>query len=473
MTKDQAEKWLFENRSDEGSPEFERVFEKYKSLAGGDQLKAAENEYAKVEGQPDSAAKLARLDALRTKIENLGGTPKLSNAPMVTQGEEPQDSQVGSQKDSGLMSQADFNEYIREARLAQLGGGAAGALRYAPNIVGAVAGPTLRSLSQSAEEGRMRARPPAQPPVQSALPTPTGTASSPLGQSTSGYGQSNLGGYSNQTVLDRTGAVIDPRAPNQPTMYQADRQRQGTIKEPGTRYATTGRASQTGYLAQSKELSEAEKEARAILERVRNNPKTPPLPSIPRGITASTASGIVAPAAALEPLPPPQIGAAGVEPRLGAIPPEGPYVNPQTLRALPATTTAPPPVASGLDQVRATFNRMANTPIGQGVSRTVSALGTGARALGTIGAGSEVGLNLYDMVKALEDEKYGRAAMSAGKAAAMGASIMTPYGLIPAALLYGADYLNDAQSRANMKALHGMNPQRAYESEGGFYSANQ
>jgi hypothetical protein len=116
---------------------------------------------------------------------------------------------------------------------------------------------------------------------------------------------------------------------------------------------------------------------------------------------------------------------------------------------------------------------MANTPIGQGVLRTVSALGTGARALGTIGAGSEVGLNLYDMVKALEDEKYGRAAMSAGKAAAMGASIMTPYGLIPAALLYGADYLNDAQSRANMKALHGMNPQKAYESEGGFYSANQ
>jgi hypothetical protein len=52
------------------------------------------------------------------------------------------------------------------------------------------------------------------------------------------------------------------------------------------------------------------------------------------------------------------------------------------------------------------------------------------------------------MVKALEDEKYGRAAMSAGKAAAMGASIMTPYGLIPAALLYGADYLSDAQARA-------------------------
>jgi hypothetical protein len=450
MTKDQAEKWLFEHRSDEGSPEFERVFEQYKSLAaaGEDQLKAAEAEYAKVEGQPNSPAKLAMLDALRTKIENLGGTPKLSNAPMVTQGEAPQEM---PQKDSGLPSQADFDEYVQEARKAQLVGGAAGALRYAPNVVGAVAGPTLRSLSQSAEEGRMRARTP------SALPQPTVIEASPL---------SPTGGQSGRVITD-------PRAPVQPTMDQVTRQQQGKVKEPGTSMAGTGRANQSGYLAKTKELSIEEKEAQAILERLRSNPKSPPLPNIPTGIVGASPSGIMVPPLSMEPLPPPQIGAAGVEPRLGATPPEGPYVNPQTLRALPATTTAPPPVASGLDQVRATFNRMANTPIGQGVSRTVSALGRGAGALGTIGAGSEVGLNLYDMVKALEDEKYGRAAMSAGKAAAMGASIMTPYGLIPAALLYGADYLGDAQSRAYAKALHGMNPQKAYESEGGFYSANQ
>ena len=116
---------------------------------------------------------------------------------------------------------------------------------------------------------------------------------------------------------------------------------------------------------------------------------------------------------------------------------------------------------------------MANSPIGQEVSKAARVLGKGASALGTIALGSEGMLNVYDMIKALEDEKYGRAAMSAGKAAAMGASIRTPYGLIPAALLYGADYLSDAQSRAYAKALHGMNPQKAYESEGGFYSTNQ
>jgi hypothetical protein len=448
MTKDQAEKWLFENRSDEGSPEFERVFEQYKSLAGGDQLKAAENEYAKVEGQPDSAAKLARLDALRTKIENLGGTPKLSNSPMVTQGEASQDSQAEPQKGSGLPSQADFDEYVQEARKAQLVGGAAGALRYAPNLVGAVAGPTLRSLSQSAEEGRMRARAPSGLPQTSVVDvTPT-----PLNPTQSGR------------------VITDPRAPVQPTMDQVTRQMQGTIKEPGTSMATTGRASQTGYQARTSEIAEAKKAQQAALEALGRKTVLGPMP---QGITGASPTGILVPPSALEPRPPPTMGAAGVEPRLGMTPPEGPYVNPQTLRALPATTTAPPPVASGLDQVRATFNRMANTPIGQGVSRTVSALGTGARALGTVGAGSEVGLNLYDMVKALEEEKYGRAAMSAGKAAAMGASIMTPYGLIPAALLYGTDYLSDAQSRAYAKALHGMNPQKAYESEGGFYSANQ
>ena len=448
MTKDQAEKWLFEHRSDEGSPEFERVFEQYKGLvsAGGDQLKAAESEYAKVEAQPDSPAKLAMLDALRTKISDLGGTPKLSNAPMVTQGDAPQ-------KESGLPSQADFDEYVQEARKAQLVGGAAGALRYAPNLVGAVAGPTLRSLSQSAEEGRLRARPP------SGLPQPTVIEASPLNPT---------GGQVGNQAAGRV--ITDPRAPVQPTMDQVTRQMQGTIKEPGTSMATTGRASQTGYQARTSEIAEAKRAQQAALEALGRKTVLGPMP---QGITGSSPTGILVPPSALEPRPAPTMGAAGVEPRIGMTPPEGPYVNPQTLRALPAATTAPPPVASGLDQVRATFNRLANTPIGQGVSRAASALGTGARALGTVGAGSEVGLNLYDMVKALEDEKYGRAAMSAGKAAAMGASIMTPYGLIPAALLYGADYVNDAQSRAYAKALHGMNPQKAYESEGGFYSTNQ
>jgi hypothetical protein len=77
------------------------------------------------------------------------------------------------------------------------------------------------------------------------------------------------------------------------------------------------------------------------------------------------------------------------------------------------------------------------------------------------------------MVDALQKDKYGRAAMSGAKAAAMGASIMTPYGLIPAAALYGADWLGDATARAKTKALHGMSPQQAYESEGGFYSVSQ
>jgi hypothetical protein len=472
MTKEQAIQWLFEHKSEEGSPEFEKVLSQYQALAGGDPLKAAEAEYAKVESQPDSAEKNAALDRLRTQITDLGGTPKLSKGPLVTQ-QSVEEKKEEAKPKSELPSQADFDEYLQEARKAQLLGGAAAATKYLPEVTRRVLGPTVGALSQAVEEGRLRAQPPAQPPVQSALPAPTGTALSPRGQAIGGYGQSNLGGYGTQTVVDRTGAVVDPRAPVQPTMDQVTRQQQGTIKEPGTSMATTGRASQSGYLAKTKELSVEEKEAQAILERLRANPKSPPLPNVPKGIVGASPSGIMVPPLSMEPLPPPQIGAAGIEPRLGMTPPEGPYVNPQTLRALPAATTAPPPVASGLDQVRATFNRMANTPVGQGVSRTVSALGKGAGALGTIAIGSEGMLNVYDMIKALEDEKYGRAGMSAAKAAAMGAMIRTPYGLIPAAMIYGADYLNDATARAKFKALHGMSPQQAYESEGGFYSANQ
>ena len=85
MTKEQAVQWLFEHKAEEGSPEFERVLSQYKSLAGGDPLKAAEAEYAKVEAQPDSAEKNAALDRLRSQITDLGGKPKLSKGPLVTQ----------------------------------------------------------------------------------------------------------------------------------------------------------------------------------------------------------------------------------------------------------------------------------------------------------------------------------------------------------------------------------------------------
>ena len=473
MTKEQAIQWLFEHKAEEGSPEFEKVLSKYQALAGGDPLKAAEAEYAKVEAQPDSAEKNAALDRLRTQITDLGGTPKLSKGPLVTQ-QSVEEKKEEAKPKSELLSQADFDEYLQEARKAQVFGGAAAATKYLPEVTRRVLGPTVGALSQAVEEGRMRAQPPAQSPVRSALPAPTGTALSPISQTTSGYGQSNLGGYGTQTVVDRTGAVVDPRAPVQPTMDQVTRQQQGTIKEPGTSMATTGRASQSGYLAKSKELSVEEKEAQAILERLRANPKSPPLPNVPKGIVGASPSGIMVPPLSMEPLPPPMLGRTGnPEPTLGTPRPQGPYINFQTRGSAYAQPMQAPQPVSGLDQVRQTFNRLANTPIGQGVSRTVSALGAGARALGTVGAGSEVTLNLYDMVKALEDEKYGRAGMSAAKAAAMGAMIRTPYGLIPAALIYGADYLNDATARAKFKALHGMSPQQAYESEGGFYSANQ
>jgi hypothetical protein len=464
MTKEQAAQWLFDHQSEEGSPEFTKVLQTYILLADKDPLKAAKAEYDRINKEPKSEENLRALDRLRTKIEEAGGQAPLSDAPLVTQGESsvesPAESSVeSSPKDSGLPSQEEFNQYVQEARKAQLVGGAAGALRYAPSVIGAVAGPALGSLSQSMEEGRMRARPPAIRP--SGLPQPTVVDVTPTPLNPTG-GQ--VGGQAAGRV------ITDPRAPVQPTMDQVTRQVQGNVKEPGTSMAVTGRASQTGYQARTSEIAEAQKAQRQALEALGRKTVLGP---IPQGITGSSPTGILVPPSALEPLPPPTVGAAGIEPRMGMNTPQGPYVNPQTLRSLPAATTAPPPVSSGLDQVRQTFIRLANTPLGQNVSRAASVLRKGAGALGTVAAGSEVGLNLYDMVKALEDEKYGRAAMSAGKAAAMGASIMTPYGLIPAALLYGADYLSDAQARANMKALHGMSPQRAYESEGGFYNVSQ
>jgi hypothetical protein len=476
MTKEQAVQWLFEHKDEEGSPEFEKVFSRYQTLAGGDPLKAAEAEYAKVEVQPDSSEKNAALDRLRTQITDLGGIPKLTKGPLVTQQAAEAKKEEAKPK-SELPSQADFDAYLQEARKAQLVGGAAASTKYLPEVTKRVLGPTVGALSQAVEEGRLRAQLPAQPPVQSALPAPapTGTALSPLNQGSPARTNFGSAGYGNQTVLDRSGAVIDPRAPNVPTMDQTGRALQGNIKEPNTPMAQTGRASMTAFNQNTKDVAAGAREQQAVINSLKSNPNSPPLGQIPGGFTASSPTGVALRPSALEPLPPPMLGQTGApEPSIGAPRPQGPYINPQTIgsAAYRPPMPAPQPV-SGLEQVKNTFNRMANSPLGQEVTRASRVLGKGAGAIGTVAAGSEVGLNLYDMIDAIEKGQYGRAGMSGAKAAATGSMIMTPYGLIPAALIYGADWLNDATARAKTKALHGMSPQQAYESEGGFYSANQ
>jgi hypothetical protein len=474
MTKEQAIQWLFEHKDEEGSPDFERVLSQYKALAGGDPLKTAEAEYAKVESQPDSPEKNAALNRLRAQIADLGGTPKLSKGPLVTQ-QAAEEKKEEAKPKSELPSQADFDAYLQEARKAQLLGAAAASTKYLPEVTKRVLGPTVGALSQAIEEGRMRAQPPAPPPVQSALPAPTGTALSPLNQAAGQPARSGFGSYGTQTVLDRTGAVIDPRAPNVPTMDQTGRALQGNIKEPNTPMAQTGRASMTAFNQNTKDVAAGAREQQAVINSLRSNPNSPPLGQIPGGFTAASPTGVALRPSALEPLPPPMLGQTGApEPSIGAPRPQGPYINPQTIgdAAYRPPMSAPQPV-SGLEQVRNTFNRMANSPLGQEVTKAARVLGKGAGALGTVAAGSEVGLNLYDMIDAIEKQKYGRAAMSGAKAAAAGSMIMTPYGLIPAALIYGADWLNDSTARAKTKALHGMSPQQAFESEGGFYSANQ
>ena len=466
MTKQEAEKWLYDNQSQEGSPEFERVFAQYKGMVSGgkDPLKAAEIEYNTVNSQPDSPEKLAALDRLRTKITDLGGKPKLSDSSMVSSQSTNEEKNEAKPKEvkntSGLPSQDEFDEFVREARKAQLMGGAAASLKYLPEVTQRVLGPIAGSISQAAEEGRLRARPPSNPPSISSsspavtvLPAQTGALS----------------------VVNQPSVVLDPRAPVQPTADQVTRQIQGTIKEPGTSMATTGRASQTTYQNRSTDIKETKQAQQAVLDALG---KKTVLGPVPQGITASSPSGILVPQSALEPRPPgPVISPMATQqgPLIGpSAGPSGPQINPQTLRQLPMTdTSARPPVRSGLDQVRGAFTAMANSPLGQKVTDAAKVVGKGVGALGTVAAGAETGLNLYDMVDALQKDEYKRAALAGAKAAATGAMIRTPYGLIPAAAIYGTEWLNDATARAKMKALHGMSPQSAYESEGGFYVTPQ
>jgi hypothetical protein len=454
MNKKEAEKWLHDHKNEEGTPDFERVFEQYRKLvnAGGDPLKAAQDEYNEVSSKPDSPENRAALDRLRTKIADLGGQPKMREGPLVSDQATEQQEATTEEPTKGkndLPSQADFDNYLQEARLAQLLGTGAASARYLPNVTQRVLGPTFSALSQAIEEGRMRAAPPSSPPSTPNLPAPT--AASPLsaisssivspnspvagsalpgpggtpaggptmtpagGRGTANYGQAfGLGEIERNRALDMTkneGGVHD--------LTTKRREALGTLRQiaPEYREIHVGPSGErTGFMLNTRNARES------YVQR----------PVDPTALSSQQTT-----------------------------------LQPTTPTRAYAPIQAPPP--SGLEQVRQTFTRMANTPIGQNVAGATRAVGSGLRALGTIGAGSEVGLNLYDMVDAIQKEKYGRAVMSGAKAAAMGASVMTPYGLIPAALLYGADYLNDATARAKFKALHGMSPQQAYESEGGFY----
>jgi hypothetical protein len=454
MTKSEAEKWLHDHKSEEGSPDFERVFEQYRNLvkAGGDPLKAAEAEYNKIEAQPDSPEKLAALDRLRTKIGDLGGVPKSSNAPLVTSQASEGSAKEETPKGQGsLPSQEEFDKYLQEARMAQLIGGGAAAAKYLPNITQRVLGPTIGAISQSIEEGRMRAQPPSVPPSAAALPAPS--AVSPLSVASSSLVVSP-GSQVSALPLGGSpagGPAMNPAGGSATANYggafglgeiERNRALDMTKNEGGVHDLTTKKR-----LALNR-LSEIAPEYREIHIGQSGQPT---------GIMLNTRNARES------------LVQRPVEP--SALPSQQSTLQPTTPTR--AYTPPAPPTPSGLDQVRQTFTRMANTPIGQNVVGAARAVGRGLGALGAIGAGSEATLNLYDMVDALQKEKYGRAGMDAAKAAAMATMIRTPYGLIPAALLYGADWLSDATARAKMKALHGMNPQQAYESEGGFYSANQ
>ena len=80
--------WLVSNQSKKGSPEFEDKVSEYRLLRFQQKYKQAETE------MPDSDRKAMILDRLRTEIENAGGTPEVSQGPMVTQGNQEDEEDI-------------------------------------------------------------------------------------------------------------------------------------------------------------------------------------------------------------------------------------------------------------------------------------------------------------------------------------------------------------------------------------------
>lgn len=203
--------WLVANQSKKDSPEFQEKVSEYRLLR-------FQQKYKEASEMPDSDRKAMILDRLRTEITNAGGTPELTQGPLVTQqpAEEgelveapapqapaaPTTDTSGADAASrflmggvgagvgtaastaGIASNALANRSARvagmqeEARLAAQARAAAQAAGAAPDVV------------MAAPSGSMVSRPPVAPGGSPALVGPRGPAMTPAGGSAvANYGQ--------------------------------------------------------------------------------------------------------------------------------------------------------------------------------------------------------------------------------------------------------------------------------------------
>ena len=406
--------WLLSNQSNKDSPEFQDKLSEYRLLR-------FQQKYQEASQLPDGDRKAMILDRLRTEISNAGGTPELTQGPMVTQTPEegefvevpappapaaPSVDRSGADAASrflmggagaatgtaastaGIASNALANRSARvagmqeEARLAAQARAAARATGAAPDVV--LAAPSGSMVSRPAGPP---AAPGGAPGGAPALGTPRGPAMTPAGGTgVANYGQRfGLGEIERNLALDMTkqeGGVHD--------LTTKKREAMNTIRQIAPEY----RESHIGTGGERSGILLPDRNARETYVQ------RPPEPgALPGGPTMQ---------------------------QTGLPPQQQPTLQPTT-----PTRAYTPPRPGPLDQVADLYRRLMNTPIVEGAGRVMRRV---APPLAAAGAGLDLAEIEHELRKEASQRDYLKMALK-GAGVAGGALSLIPH---PATIAIGS-----------------------------------
>lgn len=402
--------WLVANQSKKDSPEFQEKVSEYRLLR-------FQQKYKEATEMPDSDRKAMILDRLRTEITNAGGTPELTQGPLVTQqpAEEgelvevpaPQapaaptadasgadaasrflmggvGASVGTAASTaGIASNALANRSARvagmqeEARLAAQARAAAQAAGAAPDVV------------MAAPSGSMVSRPPVAPGGAPggapALGSPRGPVMTPAGGTgTANYGQRfGLGEIERNRALDMT--------KQEGGVHDLTTKRREALKTLET-FAPEYRELPSGLMVNT----------RNVRERFVQNPQG--------ALPAPTPAALPAPSAGPAPM------ADVVQPTMQPAAPARAYV---------------PPKPGPLDQVADLYQRLMRTPLVETTGRVLRRV---APPVAAAGAGLDLAEIEHELRKEAAQRDYLKMALK-GAGVAGGALSLIPH---PATIAIGS-----------------------------------
>jgi hypothetical protein len=390
--------WLLANQSKKDSPEFQDKVSEYRLLR-------FQQKYQEASQLPDGDRKAMILDRLRTEITNAGGTPELTQGPLVTQTPEegefvevpappapaaPSVDRSGADAASrflmggagaatgtvastaGIASNALANRSARvagmqeEARLAAQARAAAQATGAAPDVV------------LAAPSGSMVSRPPVAPVGAPALAGPRGPAMTPAGGSAvANYGQAfGLPEIERNLALDMTkneGGVHDLTTRRREGLQQV---RQIAPEYRESHVGTSGE--RTGIMLPDRNARET------YVQR-------PPEPGALPGAPTMQQTGLPQQQSTLQPTTP--------------------------------TRAYVPPKPGPLDQVADLYRRLMNTPIVEGAGRVMRRV---APPLAAAGAGLDLAEIEHELRKEAAQRDYLKMALK-GAGVAGGALSLIPH----------------------------------------------